>query len=135
MAEKFSEYFSNRVKNLDIQFKYGDIISNTADTDPVLKAISKYFMHPSILKINEFSCHEYKNTTYDVWNSPLSGKISWPKVSPNNSIPVKIIKENDVIFTNKILNDFNSAVIWAFFLIILNWQISYRNLKLVTEPT
>ena len=32
------------------------------------------------------------------------------KVSPNNSIPVKIIKENDVIFTNKILNDFNSAV-------------------------
>ena len=51
MAEKFSEFFSNTVTNLEIQFKCGDIISNTTDTDPVLRAISKYSMHPSIRKL------------------------------------------------------------------------------------
>ena len=39
VAEKFSEFFSNTVKHLEIQFKYGDIISNTTDTVPVLRAI------------------------------------------------------------------------------------------------
>ena len=39
VAEKFSEFFSNTEKNLEIQLKYGDIIYNTTDTDPVLNPL------------------------------------------------------------------------------------------------
>ena len=100
VAEKFTKCFRNTVTNLEIQFKYDDIISNTADTDPVLRAISKYSMHLSILKINELYGHEYKNSfsfrhaTYE--NSPLSlvKSLDSSKISPNNSIPVNIIKVN-----------------------------------------
>ena len=131
---------SNTVKNLEIQFKYGDIISHSTDTDPVLRAISKYSMHPSILKINELYDHEYKNsssfrhTMYGIVLSQVKS-LHLSNVSPNNSIPVKIIKENDVIFTNKIVDDSNSADDLGIFLIILNWKICYRYLKLVTERT
>ena len=69
--------------------------------------------------MNEFYDHEYKNsfsfrhTAYEIVLMVRSLDLS--KDSPNNSIPVKIIKENDVIFTNEILNDFNSAVDFGIF--------------------
>ena len=62
IAEIFGSFFSNAVKNLNIDMHrdiFNDKCSPTNDladsTDPISKAIEKYENHPSILKINECS--------------------------------------------------------------------------------
>ena len=51
ITNKFNSFFSNIVKNLNIDSDLNDITSQTNNADPVFRAIEKYANHPSILKI------------------------------------------------------------------------------------
>ena len=82
-------------------------------SDPILQAIKKYEHHPSIIKIIES-----KNPN-DVFSfEPIDAKrveneicsLNTSKVSPNNSIPPKIIQENLDIFIPRIHADFNFSI-------------------------
>ena len=50
IAETFNNFFSNFVKNLNIDSD-SDITSQTNNADPVFRDIEKHANHPSILKI------------------------------------------------------------------------------------
>ena len=51
IAETFNNFFSNIVKNLNIDSDLSDITSQTNNADSVFRAIEKYANHKSILKI------------------------------------------------------------------------------------
>ena len=51
IAEKFNSFFSNIVKDLNIDIDLSDNTSQTNNADPVFRAIEKNANHPNILKI------------------------------------------------------------------------------------
>ena len=57
VAEVFNSFFSNAVKNLNIDhyehFSFDEyfLCKDTENEDPIFRAIEKYEKHPSILKI------------------------------------------------------------------------------------
>ena len=51
IAETVNNYFSNTVKNLNIDSDLRDITSQTNNADPVFRPIEKYANQPFILKI------------------------------------------------------------------------------------
>ena len=114
MADILSNFFSNVVKNLDIDINYYDTNNNTDDIDPILKAINKYINHPSIVSItkargNNRETFSFSNTTLEaVFNELLM--LNTSTSCPKEDISINIIKENIDIFTHKIHNDFNYTV-------------------------
>ena len=71
IAEKFTEFFGNIVKKLNIPINNEDLEDDLMIQDPVQAAIDKYKLHPSILKIKNlirienyfhFKHIDYKNT-------------------------------------------------------------------------
>ena len=105
-------FFSSAVSNLFIpECEYSN--ESTRESDPILKAIKKYENHPSIIKIIE------SRNPNDVFSfKPIDAKgveieicsLNKSKVSPNNSIPPKIIQENLDIFIPRIHADFNFSM-------------------------
>ena len=57
VADTFNEFFSNVVKELEIEKDDNLLTDATEETDPVLKAIKKYKNHPSILRIKSSFKH------------------------------------------------------------------------------
>ena len=61
VAETFNSFFSNAVKNLNIDcyehlsFDEYFLCKDTENEDPILRAIEKYEKHPSILKIKSIT--------------------------------------------------------------------------------
>ena len=51
ISETFNNYFSNTVKNLNIDSDLRDITNQTNNADPVFRPIEKYANQPFILKI------------------------------------------------------------------------------------
>ena len=119
VADILSNFFSDVVKNLDIDINYYDTNNNTDDIDPILKAINKYINHPSIVAItkargNNGETFSFSNTTLEaVFNELLM--LNTSTSCPKEDIPIKIIKENIDIFTHKIHNDFNYTVDYGTF--------------------
>ena len=116
IAEIFNDFFSNAVKNLNIDsykhFSFDEyfLTENIIDDNPLFKAIKKYNDHPSILKIKENISEKdgFSFECVDLW-SVIKEIISLneSKASPLESIPAKILKENLDIAAPKILIDFN----------------------------
>ena len=57
VVDTFNEFFSNVVKELEIEKDDNLLTDATEETDPVLKAIKKYKNHPSILRIKSSFKH------------------------------------------------------------------------------
>ena len=122
IADTFSDFFSNAVKNLSIESHTltgeTELINLNTIDDPVLRAIKKYETHPSILKIQECPASEgvfnFSYTTFiEVSNEIASLNIA--TVCPKDSIPSNIIKEFGDIFSLKISKDFNNSIDQAIF--------------------
>lgn len=70
-AEIFGSFFSNAVRNLNIEEYFTDVdrLSHKKMDDPILIAIEKYKYHPSVQKIKECFSHEkkisFQETTLD----------------------------------------------------------------------
>ena len=114
IAETFGDFFSNAVKNLNIHID--PALTSNADhiQDPIHKAIEKYKNHPSIVKIKEI-CN---NTTSFSFNTTSASeiakeisKLSTSKSCPVDSIPAKIIKSNEKLFTTIVSGSFNNTIL------------------------
>ena len=119
VAEVFNNFFSNAVKNLNIDYyehfsfdKYF-LCRETENPDPVLKAIEKYENHPSILKIKENipegECFSFKQTNLKSVIKEICN-LDDSKSFPIESMPAKILKEVSDIVVPKIVIDFNSSI-------------------------
>ena len=115
VSEILNEFFSNAVKNLNIEINSDYLNENVYELDPIRSAIIKYEHHPSILKIKEkFGSQDqdtfsFKPATYDdVFKEIISLNIS--KACPKSTIPPKIIKENCDLFSLKLHADFKYSI-------------------------
>ena len=61
IAETFNNFFSNIVKNLNIDSDLSDITSQTNNADPVFRVFEKYANHPSVFKIKRKMSHKGLN--------------------------------------------------------------------------
>ena len=121
IAEIFRDFFSNAVKNLNIENSnvFNDQDSKIKhDDDPVKTAIEKYKKHPSILKIKQHFPSEkkflfQKTNLEEVTNEIKNLVIS--KASPIDSIPSVILKNHIEIISSKIEIDFNKAIVDGIF--------------------
>ena len=119
VAEIFNSFFSNAVKNLNIDyyehFSFDEyfLCKDTENEDPILRAIEKYEKHPSILNIKlttpenshfSFTPTDLKSVFKEI------GNLSETKSTPIESIPAKILKDNYDIIGPKIVIDFNSSI-------------------------
>ena len=122
VAHKLNDFFSTAVSKLDNNINNNIIIDDDDDgTDQIMKAINKYRIHPSIIKIKEsqsnlenkslfsFTCTSYES----VYNEIIA--LNPSKAASKNSIPTKILKENCNIFTKKILVDFDNSILTGVF--------------------
>ena len=92
---------------------------NTEDIqDPVLKSISKYSSHPSIIKINEYiketNTFSFHLVNIDEIESEILS-LAVKKSCQENDIPTKILKENSDIFAHIIFHDFNYCIVNSLF--------------------
>ena len=119
VAEIFNDFFSNAVKNLNIDYyehfsfdKYF-LCKDTEENDPILKAIEKYENHPSILKINETTsrneCFHFKHTDLKSVITEINN-LNESKSSPIESMPAKVLKDISDTLAPKIVTDFNLSV-------------------------
>ena len=124
VAEIFNNFFSNAVKNLNIDYyehfsfdKYF-LYKDSENMDVILNAIEKYENHPSILKIKESipegECFSFKKTDLKSVIKEI-GNLNETKSSPIESIPAKILKDTYDIIAPKIVIDFNSSVTTGIF--------------------
>ena len=113
VSQMFCNFFSNVVKNLNIEGSKDLLMGTVSKHDPINRAIQKYEKHPSILKIKEnidgsdiFSFHptDLESVIREIL------LLNKSKATPKDSIPPNIIKENYDIFAYKIFIDFNFSV-------------------------
>ena len=107
-------FFSNIVKNLDIQqYNVDDLICENVN-DPLLKTIVRYQNHPSIVAIKKFcnskSHFSFKNVQKEEILKELNN-MNINKATRNTDIPTKIIKENSDIFGDFIFSNLISVLI------------------------
>ena len=113
MSEILNNFFSNAVKNLNIQVNIDHINETVSELDPVGRAIKKYEHHPSILKIKEIFGNQdifsFKPATYNnILKEIMLLNVS--KACPKTSIPPKIMKENCDLFSLKLYADFKFSI-------------------------
>ena len=124
VAEIFNKFFSNAVKNLNIDYyehfsfdKYF-LYQDTENNDVILSAVEKYENHPSILKIKESipknECFSFKKTDLKSVIKEI-GNLNESKASPIESIPAKILKDIYDTIAPKIVIDFNSSIMTGIF--------------------
>ena len=124
VAEIFNNYFSNAVKNLNIDnyehfsFDKYFLYKDTYNEDAILRAIEKYENHPSILKIKESTpeneCFSFKQTDLTSVIKEI-GNLNESNSSPIESIPAKILKDIYDMIAPKIVIDFNSSITTGIF--------------------
>ena len=81
--------------------------------DPINKAVEKYKNHPSIVKIKEMH-NKNESFSFNI-SSPSEiayeiSHLSTSKSCPVDSIPAKIIKLNEKLFTTLITGSFNKSI-------------------------
>ena len=117
-AEIFNNYFSDPVKNLDINRRL-HVCDVRNIHDPIIKAIEMYKDHPSITKINspgftnaEFS---FKPVTEKVVQDFIQNLDS-SKAFQKYNIPPKLLKNNIDICTTVLSYDINKCINGGIFL-------------------
>ena len=107
VAEIFNTFFSNAVKNLNIEsyehFSFDEYFlckGTEKNNDPILRAIAKYEKHPSF----SFKCTDLKSVIKEI------ADLNESKCTPIDTIPSKILKDNYDVIGPKLVIDFNSSV-------------------------
>ena len=106
VAEKFNNYFSNVLKNLNIE-GFENLQYDNPEIDKISNTIEKFKNHPSIQKIKEKVNVEAKFHFTDVSESTVKKKINTlnkKKPTTYNNIPTKILVENSDIISPFITN-------------------------------
>ena len=119
VAEIFNSFFSNAVKNLDIDsyehFSFDEyfLCKEIEEEDPIIRAIEKYVNHPSIVKIKEMipaiSQFSFQPTDLTSVVKEIEN-LNESKSAPIESIPAKILKDHCNIISHKIVIDFNISI-------------------------
>ena len=119
VAEIFNTFFSNAVKNLNIDhyehFSFDEyfLSKDIEDEDLILRAIEKYGKHPSIIKIRDMvpcdTCFSFKSTDLKTVIKEIVN-LDETKSAPIDSVPAKIIKDIFDVIGPKIVIDFNSSI-------------------------
>ena len=113
VAEVLNTFFSNIVSNLNIpEYQMNDPISDNIN-DPVLKAIAKYKIHPSIKAIEKIpkpdNLFNFSNVDKEeVFKEIISLDAS--KASQDTHVPTKVIKEYADIFSHFLYSSVNAAI-------------------------
>ena len=112
-AKVLNEFFANIATNLNIpQFNQTDRTSENI-SDPVIKAIVKYSVHPSIIAIKENCTSKFS------FNFSFAEKVDIPneikmlqsnKATQNTDIRTKLIKDNADIFVEFIFISLNKCI-------------------------
>ena len=101
VADTFNEFLSNVVKELKIEKDDNLLTDVIEETDPVLKAIKKYKIRSSILRIKSYFKHRrvfsLKYFNAEDIKREINNSNS-KKATPKGDIPVKILKWNSDIF-------------------------------------
>ena len=115
IAEIFSSFFSNAVKNLKIENSEAFCRQHSEEVhpDPVKAAIEKYQQHPSIKKIKEcFPCNNkftFRKTSLAEVTKEIDNLVL-TKAFPIDSVPPMILKNHIKTISPKIEMDFNKAI-------------------------
>ena len=115
IAEIFGSFFSNAVKNLNIENSdaFCNQPSKIIHDDPVRAAIEKHKQHPSIIKIKEcFPCNEkftFQKTNLEEITKEIRNLVI-TKAFPIDSVPPIILKNHIKTISPKIEMDFNKAI-------------------------
>ena len=101
IAETFNEFFVNIVPSLKISPKenYETDVGN--DNEPILNYINKFKNHPSIKVIKSRKKEEQTFTSNYVSHEQFfneTRKLQTTKMTQQNDIPTKILKENSELF-------------------------------------
>ena len=114
VAQRFNQFFSNIVKNLDIpKCVVGDTLHLNLKNHPILMAILKYRDHPSIITIKRsryqtvpfhFSYID-KKTVLKIIRS-----LSNNKASQETDMPVRVVKGNAEYFAEIISSQFRESI-------------------------
>ena len=118
VAESFSDFFSNAVKNLNLVQNDYRLDEFAHISDPIFQSIVRYENHPSIIKIKETSCWERTFTFSPISPSTVSKEIASlcdSTVCSKDNIPSKIMKENINLFSVKLSIDINNSIDNSFF--------------------
>ena len=113
IAETFNSFFGSIVNTLNIEKDKSIFCDTGHGTDPLLRAIKKYSKHPSILRIRQY----FKNPTEfsfvpvdkDVMAKEIKN-LNINKATPQDDIPVKILKLNNDIFSHYLSQIFNESI-------------------------
>ena len=114
VAQRFNQFFSNIVKNLDIpKYVVGDTLHLNLKNHPILMAVLKYRDHPSIITIKRFRYQTVpfhfsyidKKTVLKIIRS-----LSNNKASQETDMPVAVVKENAEYFAEIICSQFNESI-------------------------
>ena len=113
VADTFNEFFSNVVKELEVEKDDNLLTDATEETDPVLKAIKKYKNHPSILRIKSSFKHP-KVFSFKYFNvedvKREINNLKSNKATPKGDTPVKILKWNSDIITPALIECYNQNI-------------------------
>ena len=126
VSEVFSEFFSNAVKNLNIEIN-SELLSknkNTLNEDPVMNAITMYEDHPSIIRIKDIAGNAEIFCFKHVSMLDIQAEIMLldnSKACPKDTIPPKIITNNSDIIGYKLLSDFNKSIDFG------NFPVNFKN--------
>ena len=134
ISDYLNKFFSSIVKNLDIRrykIGYDSVVDNT--TDPILKAILKFWKHPSIIAINDrykgkdtFNFNEVHMT--ETKNQIL--QLNKRKAKQSYDIPTRIIIENADILSDVLCN--NTATLYRqTFLSVLSLRTLHLCIKIM----
>ena len=119
VAEIFNSFFSNAVKNLNIDsyehFSFDEYFlrSEPENKDPIIRAIEKYENHPSIQKIKQMN---FGNSTLSFKPTNLEqvlkevNNLDETKSTPIESLPASVLKDISDTICPKLVIDFNSAI-------------------------
>ena len=114
VAQRFNQFFSNIVKNLDIpKYVAEDTLHLNLKNHPTLMTILKYRDHPSIITIRRFRyqtvpfhfSHIDKKTVLKIIRS-----LSNNKASQETDFPVRVVKENAEYSAGIICSQFNESI-------------------------
>ena len=113
IAEIFNSFFGNTVSTLRIVKDESIFCDMVDETDPSLRAIKKYSIHPSISRIKQYFKNPTEFSFVPVDKDVIAKEIknlNTKKAAPQDDIPVKILKLNNDIFSQYLSQIFNESI-------------------------
>ena len=112
IAEIFNSFFGNTVSTLRIVKDESIFCDMVDETDPSLRAIKKYSIHPSISRIKQYFKNPTEFSFVPVDKDVIAKEIknlNTKKAAPQDDIPVKILKLNNDMFSQYLSLIFNKS--------------------------